>query len=392
VPLVIFLFLVFSVFGPGTAFAGGVRNVDGERVVSSHWSGWTVSQNLLERSVVIAEDGAMITDIREQWTCLKPDIRTHRKTRVDYRPIPELTVFESIKISCNKNDILHSFKSGTKKPYARIREVPGLGKTITLNNLRSGQVIEMRLKLCQRPLIPGHFFNTIVLTGPFPVERAIYQVTIPEKKIIFFKQSSTIPSPEISTQKTCTVYRWDIKPLSMSYEYFDGRKNEEGPLRIIVSSTNQWEVIRNWFAGYYPGLEASWPNNEIEGLPKDPQKIQEGAEAIAFIRSVASQIQSSVDRSRLGGLVPSDPGEIWRKKRGDCKDVVALLCYLFRDSPVRVRPVLVSPLNLKKELPNPYIFTHAILKLEISKEQFFFDPLTGDITKESAGKDYFLEL
>jgi len=65
---------------------------------------------------------------------------------------------------------------------------------------------------------------------------------------------------------------------------------------------------------------------------------------------------------------------------------------LFQGSGVRAWPVLVSPANMPYELPNPYIFTHAILKLEIPEGEIFFDPLSKKVLTELDWKDHILEL
>jgi hypothetical protein len=344
------------------------------RVSGSGWAGWSVIQDLQERRVEIAEDGSSITHIRERWTCLKPDQKAIRGTKLVYSPIPELTVFEGIKISVNKENVLRTCRPVTNKPYALIKGDSSQGKIIALANLQPRDIVEVRLKLRQQPLIPGHFFSTIVLVRPYPLERSIYQVVVPGKSPLFYKQTSGIPPPEITAQKNSRTFRWEIETFARRCDTPGGRNKETDPPRIVVSSTDRWEVIQTWFANHYFTPNPSISSIAPKRLPAFRAEVNDFSNIMAFINSIADQIQPTANKNRLGGLVPSSAFEVWEKKKGDCKDVVALLCSLFQGSYVRVRPVLVSPLDLNRELPNPHIFTHAILKMETPEGGFFFDP------------------
>ncbi|OPY09945.1 MAG: hypothetical protein A4E68_00292 [Syntrophaceae bacterium PtaB.Bin095] len=360
--------------------------------MGTNWLGWSVKQNLQERVVEIGTDGTTVTDIRERWTCLGQAQRDIRNARVVYSPIQELTIFEAIKISVNKTDVLKTLKPKVKKPFAKIEDVPGQGKVITLTNLQPGDVVEVQLKLRQRPLIPGHFFSTIVLAKSYPLERSIYQVTVPRKSPLFYRQTGNIPSPEISTDETERVYRWDIDTSTDRYDSPGGQKKEFGPQRIVISSTDRWDVIRAWFAERYLTFDKPVSYIASERLPAFITEDDNLSTILSFIQAIVEKIQPTSNKNRLGGLVPARPLDVWQSKKGDCKDVVALLCLLFQGSGVRAWPVLVSPANMPYELPNPYIFTHAILKLEIPEGEIFFDPLSKKVLTELDWKDHILEL
>jgi hypothetical protein len=366
--------LIAFVLGSGFFSGTGWSWRSGSDQLEDSWSGWSVKQDLQERRVEVGLDGTTVTDIRERWTCLRPDRKEIRDARLVYSPIRELTVFEKIEILVNKQDALKTFKPGTQPPRARIKDVPNQGKIITLVNLQPRDMVEVRLKLRQQPLIPGHFFSTIVLARPYPLERSIYQVVVPGNSPFFYKQTSGIPPPEITARKNSRTFRWAIETYTRRRDALGGQNNETDPPRIVVSSTDRWEVIQTWFANHYFTPNPSIFSVAPERLPTFRGEVNDSPPIIAFINSVADQIQPTANKNRLGGLVPSSPFEVWEKKKGDCKDVVALLCFLFQGSKVRARPVLVSPLNLNQELPNPHIFTHAILKMETPEGEFFFDP------------------
>ena len=91
-------------------------------------------------------------------------------------------------------------------------------------------------------------------------------------------------------------------------------------------------------------------------------------------------------------FVPLSPKVVWEHRQGDCKDMAVLLGTFLHQAGIQTWPVLMTPLNLKEELPNPFIFSHALLKIETKKGVALLDPQLGDISYEPYLESHFLEL
>jgi hypothetical protein len=78
----------------------------------------------------------------------------------------------------------------------------------------------------------------------------------------------------------------------------------------------------------------------------------------------------------LGGQVPSPPGEVLRRRFGDCKDLSFLLSNLLRKLGVRARPILVNTflrMSVRNFLPMPSLFNHVIVEIVVDGKRRWID-------------------
>ena len=391
-PFIIIILICIFVFSEGLS-ADEYHHAAHQEGVSTNWSGWTVKQDLQERSVEIAEDGTIITELREIWTCLRPNQMDYNDTKLIYSPIPDLSFFELVEISINGMDVLKNLKHDKNTSHAYVKDNSDSKITIVLTNLRPGDKVQVRLKLRQQPLIPEHFFSTIVLSKPYPLERSIYRVTLPNQRPLFYKMIGYEREPIITKHKEYRTYYWDVNnDLFQTQGSHPIIKGEDIP-RIVVSSTQEWEVIRAWFAEMFLSARGWLPLRTEADFPAFKATEIDYSDFVGTLISISNNIRPAENNKHLGGLIPANTAEVWQRKEGDCKDIVNLLCFLLGKSNVRAWPVLVTPLNLDQELPNPYIFTHAFLKVVTPKWNLIFDPQKkSTISVETPLKNRLLEL
>ncbi len=391
-PFVIFILIFIFV---STDVNSGVEysRTAHQEEITANWSGWMVRQNIQERAVRIADDGSTVTELREMWTCLQPLEKDTHTTKLVYSPIPDLAVFETVEITINEMDIYKKMQQNGNRQHAYIQDDADGRKIIILTNLKSGDRVQVRLQLSQKPLIPDHFFSTIVLSKPYLLERSIYRVTLPDHLPLFYKMTGNDQKPTVIRHANYRTYYWDVrKDLSPEQLSFPISNIDDVP-RIVVSSTQDWEVIRGWFAEKFFSTRARLPLGTEAAFPAFKATEIDHNNIVQTLISISESIRPVTNHRHLGGLIPANPVDVWQKKEGDCKDIVNLLCFLLQKSNVDAWPVLVSPLNLDRALPNPYIFTHAILKVVTPKGDILFDPQKkSSLTLGTTRKNELMEL
>ncbi|HSY43459.1 MAG TPA: hypothetical protein VK811_06075, partial [Candidatus Acidoferrum sp.] len=94
------------------------------------------------------------------------------------------------------------------------------------------------------------------------------------------------------------------------------------------------------------------------------------------IRLVQDECRYLSVNLELGGQIPSPPGEVLRRRFGDCKDLSFLLSKLLSKLGVRARPILVNTLLRKAVrdfLPMPSLFNHVIVEIVVDGKRRWID-------------------
>lgn len=153
---------------------------------------------------------------------------------------------------------------------------------------------------------------------------------------------------------------------------------------VQVSDLAEWSELAKrvheaWLArGGVEGLA------EIPALAK-PEQVDDAA-IVAAVRHVQDAFRYLSINLETGGWIPSSPGEVARRRHGDCKDLAWLAATVLRGWGVTARPVLVGT-GLRERvadlLPMAMVFNHAILEVERAGEARWFD-----LTARDQGGDF----
>jgi len=96
--------------------------------------------------------------------------------------------------------------------------------------------------------------------------------------------------------------------------------------------------------------------------------------AITFVQD---EIRYLSVNTEYGGQIPAAPGQVLRRRFGDCKDKSFLLTHLLRLLGIAARPVLVNSTigrSVANLLPSPDAFDHAIVEYELEGRRYWVDP------------------
>ncbi len=99
------------------------------------------------------------------------------------------------------------------------------------------------------------------------------------------------------------------------------------------------------------------------------------------IRSVIEYIQNQIiylyDADFMHNYIPELPSKTLESKSGDCKAKSFLLVHLLKVIDVHSEVILVNygaDYHLPNYIPSPFIFNHAIVKINFNNQEYFVDP------------------
>ena len=98
--------------------------------------------------------------------------------------------------------------------------------------------------------------------------------------------------------------------------------------------------------------------------------------AFAALKLVEEQTRYVLLGMNLGGYLPADADETWRRRFGDCKGKTALLLALLHELGIEAEPAFVNSSNgdgLDQRLPMLSLFDHVIVRAQIDGKTYWLD-------------------
>lgn len=249
---------------------------------------------------------------------------------------------------------------------------------VVLEDVRVGDTIDYAVSgKVQLKLWPGEFFNSIQRGWSVPVGQSRYRLILPSDKDLHIKNFLTKERPEILESDSQKIYSWvltDPDPIPPE----DGTPFWEYAWPTVSMTTmNDWTDIQKWAEPHYD-MDQSLPadfEKQVKAIRKNWRKPEDRmTEALRLIQDNIRYVGIEIG---LGSHVPRAPAEVVRRGYGDCKDKSVLLVAVLKKLGIKSWPALVhnsAGLGLGEELPSPYAFNHAIVKVKIKDDVFWLDP------------------
>ncbi|WP_370980770.1 DUF3857 domain-containing protein [Agaribacterium sp. ZY112] len=249
---------------------------------------------------------------------------------------------------------------------------------IVLDDVRKGDIIDYAVSgRVKYKLWPGEFFDTITLGWSVPVGESRYKLIWPKDRHLNTKNFLTDIEPEITEEENNRTYSWTVSdPNPIPAEEGTPAWVYSWPT-VSLSTMNKWEDIQSWAEPYYK-ISSELPDNFKQQLKtirkKWPAPKDQMTEALRLVQKEIRYVGIEIG---LGSHVPRPPEEVLRRGYGDCKDKSMLLVAALKNLNIKAWPALVNynmgP-GLPQELPSPFAFNHAIVKVKIKNEVFWLDP------------------
>lgn len=301
--------------------------------------------------------------------------------RLQFEPKQQSVALHSLKIRRGKNEI---DQCNLEKAHFLQRE-EGLERFLihgwftllmVLEDVRAGDVLDFSYTIENAPgIFPDHDANFFRLPQGFPLGKYRYAVQFANARPRKWRSSSPELAPVIKQNNGMTSWEWSGENFFAPKPEVNTPSWHVGHPWIQVSDFSDWQIIAK-------GISEKWvmPGTEPE-IAEIAQKI--ATEEISLPRRIERAIRLVQDECRylsinleLGGQIPSPPGEVLRRRFGDCKDLSFLLSNLLGKLGVRARPILVNTFlraALDDFLPMPSLFNHVVVEIVVDGERRWID-------------------
>ena len=144
---------------------------------------------------------------------------------------------------------------------------------------------------------------------------------------------------------------------------------------LQFSEFSDWNDVARWADTLFSVNASESPEfsqlvGELTSLKSDEERVAKALEVVqSDIRYFSIALGENSHR-------PAQPGEVLKRRYGDCKDKAFLLTALLRAVSIDSRPMLLSvrrKSGLNKSLPSPLTFDHAIVRVRLANRAYFLD-------------------
>ena len=243
-------------------------------------------------------------------------------------------------------------------------------------DVRVGDIIDYSYTIEGRnPIFGPHYFGSYSLNWAVPVDKMVMRVVTDSTRLNFRSVGTDLKptAGRIDGLKEYSLVRTDIPAViddgetSLEYTQYDW---------MDFSEYSSWKAVNQWAAHLYDGVNK--PDDDVKALA---QKLRQQASSEQdYITRALFFVQNEI---RYVGLElginshrPRAPGEVLKKRYGDCKDKALLLTTLLQLQGIKAWPALVpssARYSVIRNLPSPGVFDHVVTLVEFKGKRYWLD-------------------
>ncbi|WP_254712723.1 transglutaminase family protein [Polaribacter sp. R2A056_3_33] len=257
-------------------------------------------------------------------------------------------------------------------------------------NLKKGS--KSRLKYSQEIKNP-RFLTPFYFGDYFPVEQNKVTIIADENVTLEFKEFN-ISDAQITFSKEKKggkdIYSWTINNQP-KYEFESNTPSYKTILPHIVPIITSYKIknkhkrllgevadLYNWYYSMVKNVNTEAPSAELVALVSkitaDKKTDLEKVKAIYYWTQ--QNIKYIAFEYALGGFIPRESNDVFRKKYGDCKDNSSILYRMLEIAGVKGNLTWIGTRSIPytyKEVPTPVVDNHMILSYENDGKTYYLD-------------------
>ncbi len=250
---------------------------------------------------------------------------------------------------------------------------------VILDDVRIGDCIDLAYTLRGRnPVFEGKFVDATFLEWGVPVRELRYRLlTAPGRTIATKVVGNAKLTPQLREREGEQEALWRRSDLPI----IEGEERVPGAHTVFsfldASEFSSWQDVVRWAEPLYQ--TPATPDPQVADIVREirTKAASPEAQALAALDFAQQEIRYLGIQMGPGSHRPSDPGEVLRRRFGDCKDKSRLLVALLRGLGLEAAPALVHSFTregILARLPTPYAFDHVIVSLDLGGRRYLLDP------------------
>jgi transglutaminase-like putative cysteine protease len=252
-----------------------------------------------------------------------------------------------------------------------------------IEDVRVGDVIEYAYTLHGTdPTLDGQFVDAVALGAPEPIAHLHTRLALPPGHPLHVKvhgpRGSNDPAldPTIRSDASGAEYVWDRRGVPVYESVPDTPPGYTLYPWAQVTEFDSWRAVAAWGRKLF---EVPQPSPKLVEQIKRWQREATSMEDLVLraVRFVQDDVRYAGIEVGMGRRRPTDPGVVFERRYGDCKDKSTLLVSILRSVEIPAYPALVSS-SLGKALPDwdpsPAAFDHVIVRVgPITGTEYWID-------------------
>lgn len=249
---------------------------------------------------------------------------------------------------------------------------------VFLDDVRVGDVVEYSYSLSGANPVFGNFqFGTIPLQWAVPVERLHARLLVPVGRPIGLHARNTPIRPTAVQRGGFQTYEINQSRLRALIVEKDAPAWFDPYPAVEWSEFEGWQAVAQWAAPLYqvptrlsPAIQAEVSRIARSGRT-DTDKL------LSVLRFVQREIRYLGVEIGPGSHAPRQPGLVFDRRFGDCKDKALLTTSMLGALGIRARPALVNTAlrqGVGELTPSPGAFNHVIVQARIGNRDYWIDP------------------
>ncbi len=257
-------------------------------------------------------------------------------------------------------------------------------------NLNKGA--KTKLKYTQKIKNP-RFLSAFFFGNFYPIINNKFTIVADKNIELIFKQINTEKFPIVFTKKENrknNIYIWETKNID-EFESEENSPNYKNILPHIVPIISSYIIdgkrkkilgevsdLYKWYYSLVKNINKEEVDKElvelVQNIIKDKTNDLEKARAIYYWTQ--ENIKYIAFEYALGGFIPREANEVFKKKYGDCKDNSSILIRMLEIAGIEGNLTWVGTRSIPytyNEVPTPMVDNHMILSFEYKGETFYLD-------------------
>ncbi|MDP5228826.1 MAG: DUF3857 and transglutaminase domain-containing protein [Cellulophaga sp.] len=259
-----------------------------------------------------------------------------------------------------------------------------------------------KLKYTQKINNP-RFLNAFYFGNFYPIINNKLTIIADKKIQLRFQQFNTEKNPVVFTKtenRKNNIYTWELKNVD-EFEFEENSISYKSILPHIIpiissyttneSKMNMLSDVADLYRWYYSLIQnINKDENDkdlvelVQKLIKDKPNNLEKARAIYYWTQ--ENIKYIAFEYALGGFVPRESNDVFKKKYGDCKDNSSILFKMLEIAGIKGNLTWIGTRSIPytySEVPTPLVDNHMILSFEDENKTYYLDA-TGRYTSIDA--------
>lgn len=258
---------------------------------------------------------------------------------------------------------------------------------LLLKDIRVGDVLDIEFSvISDSGLFGEHYWHSETVENVHPVGRQWLSWIERDGQDLFIREAPGFGTFEKETNDHGTVRNWKFEHTPVVRLEPDLPASYRPFAEIGITTFPGWNAVVDLFLAPWSAEPSDRSGLDMELAALRNRFSDDAGDGItAATNLVRHQIRYLGYSPGILGLVPADPGMVWQRRFGDCKEKSRLLCWLLRELGVEADPVLVHSFwggGLHEFPPSPGVFDHVVVRVRHGGDVLWIDPT--DVARQGA--------